>query len=336
MDLRAHRIVALFRQSHWERVAKPKYLKAIDFTIGLIKRLTKEGKRLPGNSNAEVIKRLVEMRELAQAQGVNLSTVLENKQLLSGAGQGILRQLENDEARLLPAQNTLGPFVKDFPNKAEGTVKEQAAHMTSAIVSKLKFEGDRRALDEKLMTDEGFYKEAFHVVLPEINSARGTIVSALGGKIRGNFEERVKKIDSTFGKQGREGKPFIYFKDLVGCRTVVENVRQLAEGAYIAQSSFDVLDKKNYFLRGGNYNAINYNLGAGWLVFEFQLKTEVNAMEAALSHDLIYAKEKAIAHLSDEEKNLVATVIDVSTQLSMRDWGQAFDVAVKTARAAQR
>ena len=98
------------------------------------------------------------------------------------------------------------------------------------------------------------------------------------------------------------------------------------------QDTFGILDKKNYYIRGGGYNAINYNMSQNWLVFELQLKTDVNAAEAALSHDLIYAPEKAVTNLTVEEKDLVAMVIDVSTQLSMADWNQAFGVPVRLAR----
>lgn len=97
------------------------------------------------------------------------------------------------------------------------------------------------------------------------------------------------------------------------------------------QSNFDILDKKNYYLQNKGYNAINYNLGTEQVVFEAQCKTSVNAMEAALSHDLIYAPEKAVLALTDQEKKMVAQVVEVSTQLSMREWSAAFGLALKTA-----
>lgn len=88
------------------------------------------------------------------------------------------------------------------------------------------------------------------------------------------------------------------------------------------QNSYSLVQKKNYYLENKGYNAINYVLSHDWLMFEFQLKTDINAIEASISHDLIYAEEKAIYKLTTEEKALVSLVIDVSTQLSMNEWAE--------------
>lgn len=331
----SERVAARYIQAQWVKEAKPKYLKALDFTAGLIKRLTAQGKRLPGNSNAEVLRRIFEMRSLVQSDGIDLTTIVQNKKAISGAGKVILEKLEAEEADLLPSDKDLAPFVKAFPNQADTAATAQGKYLLG-IISQATKVADVVEIKQRLMTDRDFFDDAFKACRVEVNGMRAGIVSSLGGKIAGHFEERAKQAESCFGKQSRDNKPFVFFKDLVGCRTVVPTVRELAVGSSVAQSQFNVLDKKNYFLKAeGTYNAINYNLGAGWLVFEFQLKTDVNAIEAALSHDLIYAQEKAITKLTNEEKHLVAVVIDVSTQLSMKEWADTFELAVKTAAIRQ-
>ena len=82
-DFQNRLLVTKVAQAHMEKLAKRKHLKAIDFTIGLVKRLTDMGEKLPGGSNQEVLKRLIEMRKLSQ-KGFDLSKILENKELLKG------------------------------------------------------------------------------------------------------------------------------------------------------------------------------------------------------------------------------------------------------------
>lgn len=330
MDHLARHVALRYIDATLYREAKSRYLKAIDFTIGLLKRLTKLGKQLPGNSNAEVMHRLTQLRALAQG-GVRLDTLLDNKQAIAQSGQMILNKLERDEAAIIPAERDLALFVREYPNTAQAAADAQAKVFLAKIVAKLGVEQDEAV--RRMLIDEDFMTNCYNVLLPDLKSVESKLTSTLNGKFGGQFLHRVKEAHSAFGKQNREGRPvpFIYFKDLVGTMAVVPNVRSLAAAAAQAQREFDVLDKKNYFLKAGGYNAINYNLGSDGIVTEFQLKTEINADEAHLSHDLIYAKEKAIADLSDQEKHLVAIVIDVSTQLTMREWHDEFGVEVRLA-----
>ncbi|NBR67424.1 MAG: hypothetical protein EBT79_09175 [Actinobacteria bacterium] len=309
--------------------AKAKYLKAIDFTIGLVRRLDAVGKALPGMATPELIARLVDLREAAQ-RGVNIAALSENISTLNSYGEQILHRALRAEAKLLPKDEDYAAFVQEFPKTVDRAVEVQARHMERIIAGALNI--PTASVASAVINDKLMFNRAFAACIQEISAKYQIIVTELSGI--GRLEHRIKASKSCWGKQTREGTPtpFYRFKDLVGVRIVADTIPQMANVARISQEKFAILDKKNYYLKGGGYNAINYNLSEGWLVFEFQLKTSVNAAEAALSHDLIYAPEKAVTSLTPEEKKLVYLVIDVSTQLSMAEWNQAFGVPVRLAR----
>ena len=322
----ALRVAARFQ----DREAKAQYLKAIDFTIGLVKRLSAAGQELPfgGPSFRDVLRRLIEMRESSQT-GFNLGTLLENKGMISGKGSAILKRLERDESKVLPREQDLAAFVQPFGNKTDSAIPAQTALMLRLMAAAT---GEDPALiNERLIKDAEFFDLAFEAIYPVLTKAKSEVDSAIGSAADGGYASRIKAPKSAFGKQGRNQISILAFKDLVGCRVVTPTVSNMAAVAAATQSKFDILDKKNYFLKNTGYNAINYNLNSAGIIVEFQLKTSVNEVEAALSHDLIYAPEKAIADLSSNEKVLVARVIDVSTQLSMKEWSEAFDIAMKLA-----
>ncbi len=322
------RLASRVADRFFDRIAKAQYLKAIDFTIGLIKRLSAAGEELPGGHNDDVIRRLVEMRRLSQ-KGFQLNTLLENKALLSGKGTSILQRLERDESKVLPKERDLAAFVQPFPNNVTNALPTQGVLMKRLIAQATG--EDPTLIEDRLIKDAEFFDQAFEAIYPVLQKAKGEVDSAIGGAADGGYASRIKAPKSAFGKQARAQSSILGFKDLVGCRVVTPTVANMAAVAAATQSKFDILDKKNYFLKNTGYNAINYNLTAAGIIVEFQLKTTVNEMEAALSHDLIYAPEKAIADLSSAEKNLVARVIDVSTQLTMQEWAAAFDIAMKAA-----
>jgi len=86
--------------------AKAKHLKAIDFTIGLLRRLQKQDKKFPIPYNV-AIERLKEMRKLSQL-GFRLDTLMKNVESLRGnKGEAVLDKLEKEESKLLPRQKGL-------------------------------------------------------------------------------------------------------------------------------------------------------------------------------------------------------------------------------------
>lgn len=313
--------------------AKRKHLKAIDFTIGLVRRLSAAGARLPGVNNDAVIKRLIEMRRASQVKGFDMASMLENKALLSGKGKTILKLLEKTEAKVLPDDQDLAGFIKDFGNRSPAAQDAQAKKFAETIARSTG--EDSAAVERRVTVDEDFFNDGFTAVMPLLKKALSAADSTIGSGA-GAYASRIKEPKSSFGKQGREGMSFLRFKDLVGCRIVSPTIREMAKVAVVTQGKFDILQKKNYYLKNVGYNAINYVFGAGAVVCEFQLKTSANDIEAALSHDLIYAEEKAIIKLPQAEKDMVSRVIDVSTQLSMRDWAKAFDVAMRLASMSDR
>jgi len=308
--------------------AKAKYLKAIDFTIGLVRRLDAGGQALPGLATPELLARLIDLREAAQG-GVDLAKLPGNIRTLGAYGERILAEVARKEATVLPSTEDYAAFVQPFPKMVDRAVEIQARWLERRIAEELGV--PTAAVAQKVLNDRAAFDRAFASCIPEISGVYRRIVGQMSGL--GHLEHRLKNAKSCWGKQHREGPvPFYRFKDLVGTRIVAESIPQMASVARGVQGAFDILDKKNYYLKGGGYNAINYNMSQNWLVFEFQLKTNVNAAEAALSHDLIYAPEKAVTNLTADEKALVAMVIDVSTQLSMADWNMAFGVPVRLAR----
>lgn len=312
----------------WSKVAKPKYLKAIDFTIGLLRRLKAQGKQLPGASFDEAINRIIAMRKAVQG-GFRLDSLLQNKKLLSGRGTAILAKLEQQESKLLPSESDLAGFVKSFPDKTAQAQEKQARMLIGIIAKTMKV--PETAVENKVLSDQDFMMQAFAACMPTFSKAYSAIVSKMRSAVNGGFEHRIKQAKSSWGKQSSKG-PFYTFRDIIGCRGVTYTVSDMAAAATQLQKDFKPVAKKNYYLQNKGYNAINYNMVDGNMVFEFQLKTEVNRVEAALSHDLIYAKEKAIVQLSDEEKKLVGLVIDVSTQLSMKEWAEAFEIPMRMAQ----
>jgi ppGpp synthetase/RelA/SpoT-type nucleotidyltranferase len=309
--------------------AKAKYLKAIDFTIGLVRRLAAAGTPLPGMATPELVARLIDMREAAQ-RGVNIAALQDNIQTLRSYGEQVIRREIRVEASLLPRMDDYQAFVQNFPKVVDRAVELQARHMERIIAEALDIQP--AAVASAVISDRSAFDRAFAACSPEISSRYNRIVSSMSGL--GYLEHRLKTAKSCWGKQTREGTPtpFYRFKDLVGVRIVANTIPHMCTVARSVQDQFGILDKKNYYIRGDAYNAINYNLSEDWLVFEFQLKTNVNAAEAALSHDLIYAPEKAVTNLNAEERGLVELVVNVSTQLSMAEWNRAFGVPVRLAR----
>jgi hypothetical protein len=307
--------------------AKARYLKAIDFTIGLVRRLDKNGTPLPGMSTPDLIARLVELREAAQ-RGIDLASMAANVGVLSRYGEQVLNRIARAERDVLPSEMDYVAFVQAYPKTVDRAVEVQSRHLEGIIATDL--DVPVASVSSRVLSDKAFFDQAFVVCQEQIAPIYRRIVGQMSSL--GPLEHRLKNAKSCWGKQFREGNvPFYRLKDLVGTRIVTGSIPDMCAAARGVQDSFGILDKKNYYLKGEGYNAINYNMLEGWLVFEFQLKTVVNAAEAALSHDLIYAPEKAVVNLTRDEKDLVAMVISASTQLSMADWKNTFRVPVRLA-----
>ena len=326
------RVATRWLESSRTLTAKAKYIKAVDFTIGLLRRLQNSGTgELSDVPVRELTLRLIELRGAAQS-GVNLQALSENIGILNTYGKRVLDRVEILEMGVLPSDRDYAAFVKPFPKNVDNAITTQARYLEGVIAREL--DVPREAVSGKVLNDKAFFNHAFAVCGVEISGMYRKIVSKMS--LVGDLEHRMKAAKSCWGKQHREGGlPFYMFKDLVGTRISADSLKEVCEVAAQAQKSFGILDKKNYYLKGEGYNAINYNMNEGWFVFEFQLKSKMNATEAALSHDLIYAPEKAVINLSEEQRRLVEMVISVSTQLSMKQWNQYFGVPVKLARRAR-
>jgi len=327
MNLEMQRRVAA--EYLWIKIAKPQYLKAIDWTLGLVRDIGKNptknisGKTLGAPIN-EVLRRLIELRKAASA-GVRLDTILKNREILSGKGATILGRLEAGQDTLLPNERDFAAFMKTYSNNLLKKQEEQARYLEGLIAKRL--DVPATAVRRRLMDNKNFMIEAHAAVSMETAKAYKAAVSSLKGG-GGAFSGRMKAGQPSWGKQGRKGIPFIEFDDLIGCRSVLATIQDMASACAKVQKSMQVLDKDNKYLQNMQYNGVHYGLGEGKFCVEYQVKTDINLTEATLSHDLIYAKEKRIRELPQEQEFLIGLVIDVATQLSMRDWAEYIDMPI--------
>jgi hypothetical protein len=101
-----------------------------------------------------------------------------------------------------------------------------------------------------------------------------------------------------------------------------------------AQSKIDVVSKENKYggltMGEGGYNAVHYTLVVDSLVVEYQVKAKVNKLEAGLSHDLVLSDDKFrdrfnMDPLPAAQKDLIERVINISSQLSMREFSEIIE-----------
>jgi hypothetical protein len=306
--------------AEWHLVAKAQYLKAIDWTIGLVKRVDL-------GHGTEIIRRLIDLRKAAQS-GFRLDTLLENKKILTGYGASALRSLEKKEESLTPDQKDLAEFMKPFPDKEMAARIKQSKKLEEAIAKTLGV--DVTTIQDRTLADQSFMFEAYAAVHPMLSKVYSAFVSSVKPDKHG-----MKAPDRCWEKQGRKQRPFYEFGDLSRGMKVVTTVKELAAAAAAVQKALPVLNKDNYYLENKGFNSINYSLQQDWCTVELQVKTTINKIEQQLSHDLIY-KDVGVATLTKQEKDLVAAVIDVSTQLSMRQWQEMFEIPMRSTTAGFR
>lgn len=293
--------------------AKSKLFKAIDFTIGLFKRLQKT-KPEWGHFDL-VIPELIEFRNLAQKKNISYTGQTMTKALnrAYAAGQNLLRTAEEFESKLMISEDDANYFFKEIPNKEKEAVSKQSAILDRMIADTLTVPLEE--VPSLLMSDRGFFDESYSLVLPFMQAAEGMVRSNL--KI-GDVKSRVKEPNSTFGKQARKKKHFTMLTDLVGAMIVTEDIEDLGYTTKVVQSRFPVLNKENYFLSPSTYYAaVNYTVLGESIITEIQVKSEINYVSQMVSHDLIYAPEKAIANLTNDERKLVEIVCGAIKTMSL-------------------
>lgn len=336
------RLASRFLEAEWERVAKPLYLKALDFTIGLVRKFDSRGQQISGDvDNRTMMRRLIQMRKAVQS-GFDLSYLVLNDDIMSAAGYKIVQAIEAGERKedsLLPNERDLLAFMKEFPDREQTARQEQAAFFRGLIARELglsREEAAPAALDQRVMTDRDFFSKAFAVVNQYV-VARKNMISGRLSEAPGKFQIRDKEEQSTWDKSSKRKKvPFYLLGDLLGCRSITTTIPDMAAACRASQASLEVLAKDNKYLDTvGGYNAVHYSLRQDALVVEYQVKATVSFIEAALSHELIYSDDKfrdkfKLEPLPNNEKEMVRRVIDISTQLSMRDWKKHFEIPLMT------
>ena len=299
------------------RVATPVYLRAIDWTIGLLRDVLKNpsknlnGNHIPGDPQ-ELIRRLILLRGLAQ-DGMDLSKLQEQFDLVKRKGIEVLKSVAAGQDHLTPSERDSAAFFKEFPDGEKAAIAVQSKYCTNLIAEALGI--DQKEVRHSVMSQEVLMNRAYDVLEPMLVRERQSIVAVLGSA----SESRVKEAGSCWGKQSRKNRPFYEFGDLIGCRIVAEDVRDLAAICNRVQSKLDIFAKDNRFLVNDAYNAIHYTLSGGVFCAELQVKTTMGDREAQLSHNLIYAPEKRVRNLTTEQARLIAMVIDISTQIGLRD-----------------
>ena len=293
--------------------AKSKLFKAIDFTIGLFKRLQKV--KPEWGAFDLVIPELIKFRNLAQKRNISYTgqTMTQTLNRAYASGQSLLRVAEQFEAKLMISNDDANYFFKELPNKEKEAVSKQSAALDKLIADTLTVPVTE--VPSLLMSDKGFFDESYEIVLPFMQEAE----SAVRGHLRvGDVKSRLKKADSTFGKQARKKKHFTMLTDLVGAMIVTEDIEGLGYTTRIVQSNFPVLNKENYFMSHSTYYAaVNYTVLGESIITEIQVKSEINYVSQMVSHDLIYAPEKAIASLTNDERKLVEIVCGAIKTMSL-------------------
>lgn len=331
------------KSAHLKEAAK-KDLQALDFVAGLIRQFDRRDQYVSEEvNNATLLRRVIALRKEVQ-KGFDLSLLARNTDVLRGNGKKIVKKIEKIQdivALMSPTGNVLKAFQKTYGDKEKGARKIQAAFCRKLIKSKLRKEiallsqeGARVArspeisdaqLDDLVMNSRAFFNEAFAVVNKYAAQQMSKVSGALSGS-PGTFQIRSKAEQSTWDKSVHRKKvPFYSLGDLVGCRSITDSLKGMMEACEEAQAKIDVVAKENKFGGYGGYNAVHYALLFDKIVVEYQIKAKVNKLEAGISHDLVLSDEKfrdrfQIDPLPQAQKDLVIRVINISTQMSMRDF----------------
>lgn len=328
------RLAARFLEAEWDRIAKPKYLKALDFVAGMIRKFNALGLSVSQDiPNDQLLRRVIQMRKVVQS-GFDPVDLADNADLLSAAGDRIVRNMEKLDAEIveaMPSEQAKKAFFKGYPDREDSARKQQAAFFRKLIRREMPVAArmSDAALDHAMWNDREVFSAAFEIVNRYVVQHKSKVSSALSGA-PGRFQIRDKAEQSTWDKSSKKKKyPFYLLGDLLGCRSIVATVPDLCDAALAAQSNLTILAKDNRYLNlGDGYNAVHYTLQSGDLVVEYQLKTMGNFLEAGLSHDILHSDEKFKARfpqmdiLPKSQKQLVRMVIDISAQLSARDWAK--------------
>jgi ppGpp synthetase/RelA/SpoT-type nucleotidyltranferase len=325
------------RKAAVRHLAVPKVLKSIDYSIGLVKRITHRNIRLPGGNNLNIIKRLVALRKVFQAnpslRPQNLLNLLDDR--IATLGRKAIEHVTDIEQERTPDKAAVAAFLQKYPKAIEALTQKQAAHLIRICSKQLGL--SREELLEQVVTDQAVFDQCWEAVAPLIQREHQNIASMVaGGNIGGKITHRTKKQQSVWDKQRREqpATPFFYFKDLSAFRIEEDSFKGLTHLSRSLQQNFSVAEKKNFYLQvqpqaKSRYNAINYFLASSWLVFEIQVKVETDTLDAALAHDIIYAPEKAEKPipLSPEEQHMVSYALGAASYLSQIEWDQVLSSA---------
>lgn len=318
--------------------AKAKELKALDYTIGLVRRYPDK----LDNKYPDMRPKLIELRQAVQS-GFSMKTLLDNQEILGRLGSRLSREIVETDGEFGEFFPKLKSFLGDFEDSTDaylkslrGDYEEKIAKALNVPVSDL-LRGGRIPMDK--------IEDAYQVMFDDLDGHFKDIMATIkrvGAEAGGGFKikGRLKAPDSVAGKirerlaRGEATSlDFLDFSDLVGTRVIAKDLQGVLAAMSHIEKSFKgkVLRKRNYYLVANNrnpYQGVNYIIALGPYMVELQVSAELDRIAANLMHDLTYSDEKAFVKLNDEQKSLIALVIDLLTQLSFREWQEIISPAL--------
>ena len=306
-------------------MAKNKFLKAIDFAFGILNRMKMAGYQFRDASLDEIRKRLTVLRKAVQVGGgqFHLDKLEDLVGTLSRQSERVLHKMLLDEARLIPDIKDWAAFLMEFPDKSKQATTMQSKHLAGILLQKTG--KTEQEIYPTLMADASFAAEAYKILMPDFQKAYGELTGALSGF--GKMQARIKEFPSAYKKASGRGIAFIDLGDLVGCRSVAPDVRQMAEACTALQGRLTVMSKDNKYLDNRAYLAVHYDLMAtNNVMVELQVKSSDNLIEAAISHDILHKPELSLISLTKAERDLVQMVVDISIQASIKDMARYMEM----------
>lgn len=291
---------------------------AVDFTLGLLKRLPKM-LEVYGFSFEQAKSILIQLRQEVQAGRLHPEKLQSAKNRFTGIGSHVL------DGTIRAAEGVAGleKFFSKPPNRLADVLKD----ITKEYYILLRKKGlTPEELAHVEVDKEAFYR-AYMVIKPELEAASQKLVSVLQGlatKVGGEFAHRIKAAESAFKKQQKKGYRLWKMADLVGARIVVPGPEELVNVVKVIEEDphFQTIEKENHFLKPGPYNAVHYTVRVGIVLCEIQVNMKSTAFAQAIMHDLTYDDAKAVVKLSPKQKGLIIRVIDLLTLKSYSAWSR--------------
>lgn len=307
------RVASAYMTANRMLTAKSIYLKAIDFSFSVLDKMKAAGYKFQDASLEQIKERL---RFIRKHYTKDFTKLHEISQTITDKSSKVLEKLTRLEKELAPDILDWAEFLKEFPNSyAEG--KKKQSQVLRGLLKKYTGVSEPE-LSIRLANDYGFAKDCFEYLKPTLLATQKELITHLSAF--GLIQSRIKEFDSAWKKARKKSISFVDLGDLVGFRVVTSSVPEIAKAAHAIQKRLGVLEKENFYLQNKGYIAIHYALNtSNHVLAELQLKSTSSLIEAAISHDIIYKPEMSMISLTDQERKLVARVVNVSLGMTLKE-----------------